>query len=98
MTSSNKDTRLDGTAPCPYGGPVVTVEELETLDEAEMIEGYSDGFSNEPRPSGNRSKAYWHGWRNGMVDGKHADPDEAQAILAAAFVASTTPSKGTPNV
>jgi hypothetical protein len=67
----------------PYGGPVITVDELDSLDPVEMVEGYHDGFKNEPAPRGNRSKAYWHGWRNGMVDGGHAKIDEAQYLLAA---------------
>lgn len=82
----------DEATPCPYGGPVITTDELATL--AEMVEGYRDGFQNEPRPSGNRSKAYWRGWRNGMVDGKHAEPDDAQAILVRRIVASRALLKG----
>lgn len=89
MTTPPMSSDTRGAA-CPYGAPVVTVEELETLDEDEMVEGYLDGYANEPRPSGNRSKAYWHGWRNGMVDGKHAEPDESQAALARAVVATPT--------
>ena len=76
----------DGVA-CPYGGPVVTLDELDALDQAEIIEGYWDGYDNGPRPSGNRSKAYWHGWRNGMVDGKHAEPDPAQRAQVRAVIA-----------
>lgn len=76
-----------GERECPYGGPVVTLEELDTLDDDEIIEGYWDGRNNEPRPSGNRSKAYWHGWRNGMVDGGHAKPDAEGMLLARKIVA-----------
>lgn len=79
------DTR--GVEACPYGGPVVTLDELGALDTAEIIEGYWDGYDNGPRPSGNRSKAYWHGWRNGMVDGKHAEIDPAQRALVRAVIA-----------
>lgn len=48
--------------------PVTTIAELETLDEAEILEGYTDGLALEPEPGGNRSKSYWHGWRNGRSD------------------------------
>lgn len=48
--------------------PVSNISELETLDEKEIVEGYLDGLKNEPKPSGNRSKSYFHGWRNGMID------------------------------
>lgn len=49
-------------------GPVITAEELDSLDPGEMVEGYGDGFAGEPEPGDNRSKAYWHGWRNGSND------------------------------
>ena len=65
----------------PYGGPVVTAEEVMAFDSAEVVEGYNDGSANEPEPSGNRSKAYWHGWRNGMVDGGHSKGDPAMRLL-----------------
>ena len=66
--------------------PVTTVEELETLDDVDMVEGYRGGRQGDPEPGGNRSKSYWHGWRNGRVDGKHDEGDAAQRILAHEFV------------
>lgn len=66
--------------------PVTTPEDLDALDEAEMIAGYWDGHAGEPEPGDNRSRAYWHGWRNGAVDGRHREPDYAQAQLARAVV------------
>ena len=62
--------------------PVTTSEDLRKLDEAEVLEGYLDGRADEPEPRGNRSRAYWHGWRNGMVDGGHQAIDGAQMVLA----------------
>jgi len=47
--------------------PVETLEELDTLDDAEIQEGYRDGWTGEPEPGDNRSKSYWHGWRVGMM-------------------------------
>ncbi len=47
-----------------------------------MIEGYWDGYKGEPEPGDNRSFAFWHGWRNGAVDGKYREIDAAQAALA----------------
>ena len=61
--------------------PVTTLEELNSLDDKEVIEGYFDGFEDWPCGD-NRSRAYWHGWRNGRVDGGHAQPDHAQQLLA----------------
>ena len=70
-----------------YGSHVTTIDELETLDTDEVIEGYRDGRGNEPEPQGNRSKSYWHGWRNGMIDGGHMKSDAASKALAAAYLA-----------
>ena len=66
--------------------PVTTADELDALDTDEIVEGYRDGFAGEPEPGDNRSRSYWHGWRNGAVDGRHRTKDEAQAILATAIV------------
>ncbi|MBA3576167.1 MAG: hypothetical protein H0W39_00925 [Sphingomonas sp.] len=46
---------------------VVTADDLDTLDEAEIIEGYRDGFEGFPCGE-NRGRSYWHGWKNGMTD------------------------------
>lgn len=62
--------------------PISTVAELSLLDDTEMLEGYFDGFDGEPEPGDNRSLSYWHGWRNGAVDGKHRKGDAAQRKLA----------------
>ena len=64
--------------------PITTPEDLRQLDEAEVLEGYLDGHAGEPEPGDNRSLAYWHGWRNGRVDGGHQEKDAAQAALARA--------------
>jgi hypothetical protein len=70
-----------------YGHPVATIAELDQLDADDMVEGFRDSFKGEPEPQGNRSRSYWHGWRNGAVDGGHREKDEAQANLAAAVFA-----------
>lgn len=66
--------------------PVTTLEDLESLERDEVMEGYRDGIAGEPAPGGNRSRSYWHGWRNGMVDGGHMPKDAAQAALAKAYL------------
>lgn len=66
----------------PYGEPVRTLEELDALEDAEVIEGYYDGRRNDPPPTGNRSRSYWHGWRNGMADAGHMEIDGAMRALA----------------
>ena len=65
--------------------PVETVADLDSLDDAEMLEGYMDGLEGFPCGE-NRSRSYWHGWRNGMVDSGRATADRAQAALARAVV------------
>lgn len=62
--------------------PVRTVVELNMLDQDEITEGYRDGRDGEPEPGNNRSRSYWHGWRNGAADGRHRENDDAQRELA----------------
>jgi hypothetical protein len=64
--------------------PVSDPHTLSTLDDAEMVEGYKDGFAGFPCGD-NRSRSYWHGWRNGMVDSGRAKTDAAQMLLAHAM-------------
>lgn len=65
--------------------PITQVADLMDLDKDEVVEGYFDGFKNE-LCGDNRSRSYWHGWRNGRVDGKHAVKDSAQSALAHSVV------------
>lgn len=60
--------------------PIQRASGLKELDLNEMTEGYRDGFSGFPCGD-NRSYSYWHGWRNGMVDGGHTKLDDAQRAL-----------------
>lgn len=66
--------------------PLTDASQLEALDANEKVEGYLDGFSGEPEPGDNRSLSYWHGWRNGAVDGGFVKKDAAQALLARSVV------------
>lgn len=68
--------------------PIQKAKLLNNLDDLECLEGYLDGLKNEPKPNDNRSYSYWHGWRNGMVDGGHAVVDKFQKILAKDFIKS----------
>lgn len=65
--------------------PVTTILQLAALDAGEIVEGYHDGRQNFPCGD-NRSNDYHYGWKNGMVDGGHAAIEEAQRILAEAYV------------
>jgi len=65
--------------------PVRTVDDFRTLDDGEMLEGYLDGFDGQATPDSTRSRSYWHGWRNGMVDSARYPPDQAYLALGKAF-------------
>lgn len=67
--------------------PLKNTNLLNALDNEELKEGYFDGLNNEPEPNDNRSYSYWHGWRNGMVDGGHRVVDKFQKKLARDFIA-----------
>lgn len=61
--------------------PVETVDDLNSLDDDEIVAGYRSGFRGEPEPGSDKSRAFWHGWRNGRVDIGLAQPDVHQALL-----------------
>jgi hypothetical protein len=62
--------------------PVRTVADLETLDHDEIVAGYMEWRADDPEPGPNRSRAYWHGWRNAAIDHRAVEPDEASTQLA----------------
>ena len=66
--------------------PIVSIHDLKLCDSQEMLDGYWSGFHGEPEPGSNRSKSFWHGWRNGRVDGNHSKIDYSQQILANVYV------------
>jgi hypothetical protein len=66
--------------------PVTTLEELDSLDERDIVSGYHAGRAGAPEPSIEMNRAYWHGWRNGRVDGKYAQPDAAQMTLVGLYI------------
>jgi hypothetical protein len=47
---------------------VATKADLDTLDQADILEGYMSAERGDPEPGANRGRAFWHGWRNRMVD------------------------------
>lgn len=61
--------------------PVRTAFDLDQIDDDEVVEGYRDGLRGEPEPKGNRSRSYWHGWKNGMVDSGRRKSDQHQRAL-----------------
>lgn len=67
--------------------PVSQLSDLDSLDESEMVEGYRAGLRNKQLPE-TYTRSYWHGWRNGMVDGRHMARDAAQGLLAERLVSN----------
>lgn len=61
--------------------PVSTKADLDTLDEAEMVAGYCAGLDGWLEPGSDKSRSFWHGWRNGRVDRGLAAPDVHQQRL-----------------
>lgn len=48
--------------------PVITLADLDSLDDAEIVEGYTSAERGDPEPGENRGRAFWHGWRCRMMD------------------------------
>lgn len=65
----------------PEFKPVTTLADLDALDGDEVVEGYFDGRAGWPEPGNNRSRSYWHGWRNGASDANLRPIDAAQREL-----------------
>lgn len=47
---------------------VTTLEQLDALDVAEMVDGHLSAERGDPEPGTNHSLAYCHGWRTRMYD------------------------------
>lgn len=67
--------------------PVRTVADLVTLDSGEIYEGYRSADRGDPEPGENRGRAFWHGWRNRMIDLHELPPDGASRALAKDYIA-----------
>ena len=59
--------------------PVSTLAELDALNEDKILEGYQSAEAGDPEPGANRGKAFWHGWRNRMID-IGAIPHDAESV------------------
>jgi len=62
--------------------PVRTLADLDALDPAEIYEGYMSAERGDPEPGENRGRAFWHGWRNRMIDLHVIPVDDAARQLA----------------
>ena len=48
--------------------PVATLADLKNLDDDEIVAGYRDGMQCADEPGSDKSRGYWHGWRNAQMD------------------------------
>lgn len=62
--------------------PVRTIADLDTLDQEDIFAGYLSAARGDPEPGENRGRAFWHGWRNRMIDLGELPKDDAAAQLA----------------
>lgn len=62
--------------------PVRTKDDLRLLDDVEMVAGYRSGYGGDAPHGSDRSRSFWHGWRNGRVDGGYDAIDCYQIALA----------------
>lgn len=65
--------------------PVQTIQDFFTLDDGDVLEGYLDGVSGSAEPDSTRSRGYWHGWQNGMIESGRLPPTSAYVQLKNAF-------------
>ena len=68
--------------------PVETVADLNSLDSDEIVAGYLYGWTCSDEPGGDKSRCFWHGWRNAQTDKGRASPDVHQQRLAHEYVGS----------
>ncbi|MBB3004391.1 hypothetical protein FHX57_006773 [Paraburkholderia tropica] len=59
--------------------------EFEWIDD-DVIAGYRSGYAGDPEPGSDKSRSFFHGWRNGRVDGGHQPIDAAQQEFARSYV------------
>lgn len=59
------------------------------LSEDDCLAGYLAGLRDEPEPGSDKSRSFFHGWRNGRADRGHVELDEAQREYARRYVAAS---------
>ncbi len=61
--------------------PVETLEDLNSLNPDEILEGHLSAERGDPEPGPNRGRSYWHGWRTRMMDLRELPIDETHRKL-----------------
>ena len=65
---------------------VSTLTDLNNLDQDEVLQGYRSGWDGLSEPESDKSRSFWHGWRNAMIDKQIIPSDEECANLAEEYV------------
>lgn len=66
--------------------PVKTLDDLDSLDPSDMMEGHRSAERGDPEPGPNRGRAFWHGWRTRMMDIGEIEIDDDHANLVRQYV------------
>ena len=66
--------------------PVKTLDDLDSLDDAELREGYFSAERGDPEPGPNRGRSFWHGWRCRQRDYGAIPIDSDHYALVGAWV------------
>ncbi|WP_205668218.1 hypothetical protein [Bradyrhizobium manausense] len=66
--------------------PVVTLADLDSLNQDLVAEAYISAKRGDPEPGSNRGRAYWHGWRCRMMDLGEISIDDGHRRLVRAYV------------
>lgn len=77
--------------------PVRRIEDLDTLDENDIFEGYQSAERGDPEPGENRGRGYWHGWRAKMMDLGEIPIDDDHRVLTVQVVARAAKERAARN-
>ena len=68
--------------------PVATLADLKNLDEDEILAGYREGLTCDAEPGSDKSRGYWHGWRNAQMDRGRMQHDASSSRLVREYLGS----------
>jgi len=66
--------------------PAKSLDDINSLDTTELVEGYMIGFIGGKKPTDSRSQ--FVGWKNGMVDSGRMSVSKDQRKIAREYVSS----------
>ena len=66
--------------------PVATMADLNNLDDDDIVAGYRYGMRCATAPGSDKSRSYWHGWRNSQIDFGRLPIDAAATQLVREYL------------